>query len=105
MAIRIKRKCFAGFFVALFVLISAILLTGFSMSAEESSDSSRNKYFTSISVEEGDSLWTIATEYRTEEYNGIDKYIKELKSINNLVDDTIKAGETLIVPYYSDELK
>lgn len=105
MAITIRKSYFAGFLVAIFVLLSAILLTGFSIQAEERTDNIRNKYFTSITVEENDTLWSIATEYRTEEYNGIDKYIDEIKSINNLNSDTIKTGDTLIVPYYSDEIK
>jgi len=105
MVIRIRKTYFLGFFVALFVLVSAILLTGFSIQAEESTDNTSNKYYTSVSVEKGDTLWTIATEYRTAEYSGINQYIDELKSINALNSDTIKTGDTLIVPYYSDEVK
>lgn len=106
MVIRIRKTYFLGFFVALFVLVSAILLTGFSIQAEENSENNTGiKYYTSVSVEDGDSLWSIATEYRTAEYSSIDQYIDEIKSINNLKNDKIKTGETLIVSYYSDEIK
>jgi len=105
MAVRLKKSYFVGIIIVLCVLASAILLTGFSIKAGESSEAMRNKYFTSITVEEGDSLWTIATEYRTKEYSGIDKYINEVKRINNLDNEKIKTGENLIVPYYSDEVK
>ena len=48
-------------------------------------------YYTSITVEKGDTLSGIAKEY------GLS--VKELKKINDLKSDTIYAGEALIVSY------
>ncbi len=55
---------------------------------------------------EGESLWDIANEHMTEEYDSPKTYIKEVKSINSLTDvDKIYAGQRIVIPYYSTELK
>ena len=61
-----------------------------------------NKYYTSITVESGDTLWDIAKEYRKSETSDINSYIDEIKSINNLVTDDITAGQNLIIVYYAE---
>ena len=54
----------------------------------------------------GESLWDIANEHMTEEYDSPKTYIKEVKSINSLTDvDKIYAGQRIVIPYYSTELK
>ena len=63
------------------------------------------KYYTSITVEEGDTLWDIAGIYMSDEFSSVKKYIDEVKSINHLTGNKIYAGEELIVPYYSYEYK
>jgi len=65
----------------------------------------RTKYFKSIEIEAGDSLWSIAETYMSEEYDNITEYIDELKSMNGLTEDTIHEGRCLVVAYYSDEIK
>lgn len=65
----------------------------------------RYKYFKSIVIEDGDSLWSIATEYISEEYESINDYIVELKTMNQLDDDTIHSGQNIVIAYYSDERK
>lgn len=45
-------------------------------------------------------------EHMTEEYDSPKTYIKEVKSINSLTDvDKIYAGQRIVIPYYSTELK
>ena len=61
------------------------------------------KYYTSISIQPGDSLWSIACRYSDGHYSSIQEYIDELKSINNLTSDTIHAYEYLLVPYFAAE--
>lgn len=61
---------------------------------------------TDIVIQKGESLWDIANEYMTEEYDSPKTYIKEVKSINSLTDvDKIYAGQRIVIPYYSTELK
>lgn len=69
---------------------------------EGSSTPGRYKYYTSIYIEEGDSLWSIAELYLYDGISIID-YIDELKRINSLENENIKAGCYLLVSYYSDE--
>lgn len=47
-----------------------------------------------------------ADQEKTEEYDSPKTYIKEVKSINSLTDvDKIYAGQRIVIPYYSTELK
>ena len=59
------------------------------------------KYYTSIRVESGDTLWSIASDYITDEYKDMNEYIHEICSINHIFKDEIYAGEYLIIPYYA----
>lgn len=63
---------------------------------------SRDKYFTSIMIESGDTLWSIANENMTEEYASVQDYIDEVKTINNLHEDYITAGCYIVIPYYAE---
>ena len=60
----------------------------------------RKKQVTSLIIEKGDTLWSIAQEYRTEEYDDINEYIDEIKASNGLFTDTIHEGNYIIIPYY-----
>ena len=54
--------------------------------------------YESVQIHEGDSLWTIAEQYAAGEQD-IRSYIQDICSLNNLsADDTIYAGEYLILP-------
>jgi len=71
--------------------------------AESSTEESAQKYYTSIQLEQGDNLWSIAEKYMTDEYASVQEYINEVKQINHLKDDTIHHGKYICVPYYSYE--
>ena len=60
-----------------------------------------NKYYTSIQIESGDTLWAIANEYITDEYADMNEYICEVCSINHISEDEIHAGQYIVVPYYA----
>lgn len=65
-----------------------------------------HKYYTSIIVEPGDSLWSIAEEHYVLGYDEPSDYIKEVMHINHLKDENeIISGSTLVIPYYSEEIK
>ena len=103
--VRAQRRLIA--FIIL-VIISLGILLGTTINALASSNAdpaSYNKYYTSIRVEAGDTLWTIADEYIAD--LDIDKmeYIAELCDLNQIQGDDIKAGEYIIVAYYSKEVK
>lgn len=85
--------------VAIVVVLLATVVTPIVNAS--TSKPARTMYVKSIKIQEGDSLWSIATEYYTEEYASIQEYINEIKSSNNLYEDTIHTGNFLIIPYYS----
>lgn len=55
-------------------------------------------YYKSVEIEQGDSLWNIAKEYKAEDQS-IVEYIEELRELNNLTSDTIHEGQHLVVAY------
>lgn len=60
------------------------------------------KYYTSIRIEKGDTLWGIADKYVTDDYKSIDTYLEEIRFINRILGDDIHTGQYLTIPYYSD---
>ena len=59
------------------VVVICILFGSFRSKAGSSSnpDTGRVKFYTSVYIEEGDTLWSIAEEYMSEEYGSIDRYV------------------------------
>ena len=71
----------------------------------ESAANQQFKYYKSIMIESGDSLWSIAEEYKTEHYDSSQDYIDELVVLNNLSSETIHAGQYLMIIYYDSVFK
>lgn len=65
------------------------------------------KYYTKIDVKYGDSLWSLAQQYKDSvHYSSTQDYIREVIRINHLSDDNmIREGQSLLIPYYSGEYK
>ncbi len=59
------------------------------------------KYYTSITIEAGDTLWDIAEQYRPNNCNTI-SYINEIKTLNHMGTDTLYAGQNIIIYYMSE---
>lgn len=57
------------------------------------------KYYKSITIEKGDTLWDIAEEYITDDYDSVEEYVYILKEMNNLTSDKILAGQKLVIAY------
>lgn len=93
------------------LLIVATIFSGIFMKATviKASDDQmpkRYKYYTTICLESGTTLWDIANEYAGLEYDDPRTYIQEVININHLSSaDFIKSGETICIPYYSEEYK
>lgn len=85
--------------VLLFITIISCFL--FNTNASGSTEP-KTKYYTSISVNEGDNLWKVAEAYYTEEYSDYNEYIEEIKTINNMKDDKVKKGSYIVIPYYAE---
>ena len=103
---RRKQKRLSLAVLLCFAVFAALGASFMTRTAEAgTSESSRYKYYTSIQVEPGSSLWEIAREYASSEYEDLDDYIREVRQINHLDQDTIYAGSYLCIPYYSSEYK
>ena len=59
-----------------------------------------NKYYKTICVEAGDTLWDIAGEYVEGTDVSRQEYIEEVCRLNGLEGDEIQAGEHIVVAYY-----
>lgn len=68
-------------------------------------DPVEHKYYKSIQIEAGDTLWDIAKTYMNDDYNSIYDYIDELKEINGLDSDDIQDSQYLTVAYYDGDFK
>ena len=97
----ISVLCISIFFMLL-IICSGIIIANAAVSDNDKSD--QNKYYTSISIEKGDTLWSIASNYVSGPKT-ISNYVNELKEINNLQTDCIYQGQNLIVYYFSSEQK
>lgn len=73
--------------------------------AQEPEQDSAHKYFTSIEIEKGDTLWDIASEYMDDtHYISREDYLNEVMTINRMTSSKLVSGHKLIVPYYSDDM-
>lgn len=98
-AIIISAACILGIVIA----FSASL---FSTDVKAESNEQLHKYYTFYTVEPGDSLWEIAEANYELGYSNHSDYIEDVMFINHLKDaDDIICGDTLVIPYYSYEIK
>ncbi|MFT4105844.1 MAG: LysM peptidoglycan-binding domain-containing protein [Lacrimispora sp.] len=58
------------------------------------------KYYTSIEIQRGESLWSISERYRENSGLTTAQYMKELKNMNGLKEDIIHSGQYLTVMYF-----
>jgi len=86
--------------VAVIMICSIVFGT---INAQAAPAKTANKYYTSIQIESGDTLWAISSEYITDEYNDMNEYIAEVCMINHIAEDEIHAGQYIVIPYYATE--
>ena len=103
-----KRQVSIIIIIATLVLFTFIFMCS-SIYSDAQSDNYEPefKYYTTVTVHAGDSLWSIASEHYPEQhYNNLNCYITEICRLNRIdTDGVLNAGENLIIPYYSTEYK
>ncbi len=99
-----RRKAAAASLTVLFT-ICVIIICAISYGTIKSNASGGFKYYTSVTVEAGESLWNMADKYIDYDfYKDKNSYIAEVLSINHLdADQALVPGQNLVVPYYSLE--
>ncbi|MED9903347.1 MAG: LysM peptidoglycan-binding domain-containing protein [Lachnospiraceae bacterium] len=99
------RQCIMALLTVILVIILAVSYNAILSEANSDTGAVSYKYYTSIEVAYGESLWSIAEEYAGEEYVSVSDYIYEVMEINHLQEENIIAGQYLVVPYYSTVFK
>jgi len=93
-------------FLAILLCVSALILLGSTIRTfAKSKNDNRNLVtdYSSIQIEKGDSLWSIAETYTNTYDVSINDYIEEVKQINHLESDDIHSGQYIIIPCYHFE--
>lgn len=89
-----------------FMLVAGFSVLFFSFGSRAQTDAGdvSYKYYKSVTVQAGDTIWDYAGLYADKDfYDSYDNYIKEVMNINHLKDDNIICGQNIILPYYSNE--
>lgn len=85
--------------VALFLIVLLLLPE---RAAYAENTSAKTYSITSVQIEEGDSLWSLASEYYTEEFDSVNAYISEIKRMNGLSSDVLYAGNYILIPQFTE---
>lgn len=100
---QIRRQLVTAAITAIVMIVLAVSLGMMQTKAKSDMGDITYKYYKSIMVEKGDSLWSVAERYADREQQNINDYIDEVMSINSLQNDSLMAGQYIVVPYYSAE--
>lgn len=84
-----NRKRFFSFLFLISLVISILVYT-------TSVSGYKEPQYQYISIESGDTLWSIAEKYGAN--SNIRKFIHEIKEVNNMESDLIYSNTTLLVP-------
>ena len=59
----------------------------------------REKQISVICVKEGDTVWSIASEFYTDEYTDLNELVTEIMCCNG-ISEQIRIGQNIVVPHY-----
>ena len=101
---RAKAKIarFLTAFIAIAVIVCVILFANKNQAhaVEDGSQVPLSKYYKTITIQPGDTLWSIATKYKTSG-STTKEYVEELMQMNGLHNDNITSGMKLVITYYN----
>lgn len=102
-----RQKMLIAAILTLFIMICSMFFRSILTDAHgnRGEDPVDYTYYTSIQVEAGDTLSSIAKKYRSASDESTNDYIEKLKDMNHLSSDEIHEGEYLMVAYADTELK
>lgn len=91
--------------LGLWTAVCIVLICSMLWKSVRSNASDGFKYYASVTVEDGDTLWKLTDHFIDyNHYKDKNSYIAEVARINHLnAKYNISAGQVLIFPYYSDE--
>ena len=94
------KRLFLAMFAAVIVAGCSLFVGAELVDAHDKTEEVMCKYYRSIEITDGDTLWSIAKENMSEEYDSVYAYIEEVMEMNNLESDQIHSGQYLTVAYY-----
>ena len=101
--LQLRRHMIMSLLTVFLVLGCSGLFFGFKSKAQSSDEHIPCKYYKSVMVRSGDTMWDYADLYADREfYDSYDSYIKEVMNMNGLSNDHIQSGQYILLPYYSD---
>lgn len=89
-------------FVLVSIIMVLIVLLCTSKDSVAQADEMVIQTYHSEVIQPGDSLWSLAEEYRLPDMS-VEEYIKEVRRINQMSSNELVAGEYLILPIYMYE--
>ena len=100
---QIQRRIYTMIATICMIVVCAVSFHGIRSVASNGENQLKFKYYTQVTVAYGETLCDLSDSYIDyEEYKDKNAYIAEVRSINHLSDENgVRAGQTLIVPYYS----
>ena len=101
--IRREKRILAGC-IAVFAAIVIIFIGGLrsEISASETGNVPRSRFYTNVTVQRGDTLWSIAKAYTDGSNAETRQLVDEIREINKIAFyEPIRSGDRLIIPYTS----
>lgn len=91
-----------GITVLVCILVSLLLFTNLDH-VEASNGQIREKQYKNVEIQDGDTVWTLAEEFKTYEYKSTMELVREILEINNINEKTVlKPGNRILIPNYVD---
>lgn len=97
---KVKRPGREGLLFMLIILVVVISVLCVTIQVNATEKDKRMIQVKSVLIQEGDTLWSIASENMSSEYDSINEYIEAIKECNHISSDTVYEGNYLIIPYY-----
>lgn len=92
----IAKRLLSVIILSVFLLVVVLLFRQHHSSYVAEANNEPQRYI-SIRIEEGDSLWSIASEYKSQATD-IKHYMNTIRELNNIQGSVIYASEYLIIP-------
>ena len=109
---KLRRKRELRHHIMIFASVTALIIIAVSITAGSISSKAQDqdsetyyKYYTSIEIQSGDTLWSLAGTHADDRFMSRQEFINEVTRTNHLLSSDIQQGDHLIIPYYSVEFK
>lgn len=97
---RVQNKIYAILLTCVVIICFGVIIGNKSVSSASTEPHKQLNYI-SVEIQPGDSLWSIAEQYYTDDWADIPTYMEQIKEFNDLTNDRIHAGNYLSVPYFN----